>query len=169
LKHALVEPKHILKAVPWDMAPASDISEVCDIIARWRLTLDIVRTPQSARRARKQPRSVPVPITPQPVFTPHPAAQPNLPTPRSSGNRGRGNSRGRGGTPRANVPSRQMASTAATPLPALNPIRNPFPTPTYDDFFSSLASSRTFTPTALRFPMAPSSSPARPPFSRTQP
>jgi hypothetical protein len=56
LNHAVVEPKHILKAVPWDMAPASDVAEVCNIIARWRLTLDITRTPQSARRARKQPR-----------------------------------------------------------------------------------------------------------------
>ncbi|KAJ7847906.1 hypothetical protein B0H14DRAFT_2583297 [Mycena olivaceomarginata] len=27
LKHAIVEPKHVLKAVPWDMAPASDVGE----------------------------------------------------------------------------------------------------------------------------------------------
>ncbi|KAF8184132.1 P-loop containing nucleoside triphosphate hydrolase protein [Mycena galopus ATCC 62051] len=99
LNHALVEPKHVLKAVPWDMAPASDVAEVCDIIACWRLTLDIPRTPQSACRARKQPPSQP-PVTPQPVFTPRPAALPNPATPRSSGNGRRGGSRGgRGGTP----------------------------------------------------------------------
>jgi hypothetical protein len=52
-----------------------------------------------------------------------------------------------------------LSSTATTALP-LNPVRNAFPTPTYDDFFSSLTSSRTYTPTALRFPMHSSSSPA---------
>ncbi|KAJ7819693.1 hypothetical protein B0H14DRAFT_3472864 [Mycena olivaceomarginata] len=99
LKHALVEPKHVLKAIPWDMAAASDVSDVCDIIARWRLTLDIVRTPQSERRTRKQPRSLPTtPLTPQQVFTPIPAAL-GPPTPGTSGRRPRGSSRGRGGTP----------------------------------------------------------------------
>ncbi|KAJ7323632.1 hypothetical protein DFH08DRAFT_1029232 [Mycena albidolilacea] len=112
------EPKHILKAVPWDMAPASNVVEVCDIIVRWRLTLDIMRTPQSACRVRKQLRPQPLPITPQPVFTPQPAALPNPATPRSFGNRRRGGSHGGlGGTLRENITSQQLSSTATTPHP----------------------------------------------------
>ncbi|KAF8139260.1 hypothetical protein K438DRAFT_1880331 [Mycena galopus ATCC 62051] len=147
LKHALVEPKHILKAVAWDMAAASDVSEVCDDIARWRLTLESVRTPQSARRARKQPRPFPVPPTPQPVFTPLPAPRLNPPTARTNGNRHRGR---RGAAP---VSSRQMASTPSTPLPARNPVHYSFPTPVYDHFFNSIPGTRTFIPTPLRVPL----------------
>ncbi|KAK6967026.1 hypothetical protein R3P38DRAFT_3244809 [Favolaschia claudopus] len=54
------------------MAPAADVSEVCDVISRWRLTLEITRTPPSARRARKQPRAQGPSPAPPPVF--------NLPT-----------------------------------------------------------------------------------------
>ncbi|KAK6988987.1 hypothetical protein R3P38DRAFT_2460809, partial [Favolaschia claudopus] len=37
LKHSLVEPHHIKKAVGWDMAADEDVAEVCDVIAGWRL------------------------------------------------------------------------------------------------------------------------------------
>ncbi|KAJ7037881.1 hypothetical protein C8F04DRAFT_1180008 [Mycena alexandri] len=89
LKHPLVEPKHIQKAVPWDMAPDADIAEVCDIISSWRLTLDIRRTPQSARRPHKRAQQAPVVPTPQPIFAPVPPASPR------SSPRGRGRGRGR--------------------------------------------------------------------------
>ncbi|KAJ7431902.1 hypothetical protein FB451DRAFT_1318337 [Mycena latifolia] len=156
LNRALVEPKHILKAVPWDMAPASDVAEVCDIISRWRLTLDIARTPQSARRPRKQTHRDPVPITPQPVFTPLPseAARPVQSSPRGSG-RWRGPSRGR---PAASSQSVQAIppppSSISTPMPALNFTPNQFPTPSYNDFFTSLSATRTFTPTPRCFPLS---------------
>ncbi|KAK6984171.1 hypothetical protein R3P38DRAFT_2576557 [Favolaschia claudopus] len=136
LSQALVEPKHILKVVQWDMAPADDVSQVCDVIMRWRLTLDIVRTPPSARRARKQPRSS-VPPPPLAPFT-LPLTQQNPSTPRSDAIRGRGGSiRGRRGTPRANI-SHQTA-LAQTPLAQVqhNFNQNSFATPTYDDFFST--------------------------------
>jgi hypothetical protein len=160
LKHALVEPKHVLKAIPWDMAAASDVSDVCDIIARWRLTLDIVRTPQSERRTRKQPRSLPTtPLTPQPVFTPIPAAL-GPPTPGTSGRHPRGSSRGRGGTPRVPAGSRQNAPPSMR-APILPAVQHPFPTPSYDDFWSTFSSrsTSTFTPTPLRTPLPLTSSP----------
>ncbi|KAJ7028827.1 hypothetical protein C8F04DRAFT_1289473, partial [Mycena alexandri] len=59
LAHARVEPKHIQKAAPWDMCADSDVVEVCDIISRWRLTLEIRRTPQSARRPQKRTQQTP--------------------------------------------------------------------------------------------------------------
>ncbi|KAJ7707105.1 hypothetical protein B0H14DRAFT_721550, partial [Mycena olivaceomarginata] len=137
LKHPLVEPKHIQKAVPWDMAPDSDVAEVCDVISRWHLTLDIRRTPQSARRPRKRTQQTPVASTPQPIFTA---------SPRGSA-RGRG--RGRGArTVSAHYPTPPQFATPASTS------QSQFATPgsRYDDFFSSISTSRTFIATPLRFP-----------------
>jgi hypothetical protein len=87
LNHALVEAKHVKKAAAWELASATDISEVCQVISSWRLTLEISRTPQSARRQRKQPRTTPaIPLTLQTVFTPMPPrwTRPSLATPAPS-------------------------------------------------------------------------------------
>ena len=45
LKHPLVEPKHIQKAVPWDMAPDSDVAEVCGLLHRGRVRDAAARYP----------------------------------------------------------------------------------------------------------------------------
>ncbi|KAJ7876875.1 hypothetical protein B0H14DRAFT_2713373 [Mycena olivaceomarginata] len=145
LKHSLVEAKHIKKAIAWELASATDIAEVCQVISGWRLTLEISRTPQSARRQRKQPRTTPaIPLTPQPIFTPMPprSARPPLAAPASSG------SRVQPGLPRTTstrqTPSNRQNSPPSFPIysPAAT---NAFPhtpqTPTYDDFFASLHSS----------------------------
>ncbi|KAJ7748596.1 hypothetical protein B0H16DRAFT_1552613 [Mycena metata] len=144
LKHPLVEPKHVQKAVPWDMAPDSDVAEVCDVIARWRLTLDIRRTPQSARRPRKRTQQAPTAPTPQPVFTQVPPTAPR------SSPRGRGRGRGRAAPVRSSLsahptpPSSTPVSSSQTPVSSTPSMR-------YDDFFSAIPASRTFTPRPLHF------------------
>ncbi|KAJ7448109.1 hypothetical protein FB451DRAFT_1289255 [Mycena latifolia] len=147
LNHARVEAKHIQKAVAWDMASATDVAEVCAVISGWRLTLEISRTPQSAQRQRKQPRTLPVPLTPQPIFTPMPprSARPPLPTPAASGS-AHGRVLPRGTSRR--TPSNRQNLPPATPFSAFSsPSINPFPstpqTPSYDDFFASFTSRRT--------------------------
>ncbi|KAJ7791457.1 hypothetical protein B0H14DRAFT_2935254 [Mycena olivaceomarginata] len=157
LKHSLVEAKHIKKAIAWELASATDIAEVCQVISGWRLTLEISRTPQSARRQRKQPRITPaIPLTPQPIFTPMPprSARPPLAAPASSSG-----SRVQPVYPRT-TSTRQTPSNRQNPPPSF-PIYSPaatnaFPhtpqTPTvqfrsnrqgvtYDDFFASIHSS----------------------------
>lgn len=141
LNHTLVQPKHIQKVVAWEMAPASDVSEVCDVIASWRITLEIPRTPQSRRRPRKRGRQTPVPPTPQPVFTPVPSSSQPLPSPRTSGAARQGTFRARGTPTQPSVSNRTRPATYPTPLSTPQAA-----TPSYDDFFSSLTSSRTFTP-----------------------
>jgi hypothetical protein len=135
LKLPLIEPKHIQKAVPWDMAPDSDVAEVCNIISRWRLTLDIRRTPQSARRPHKRTQQTPIVSTPQPIFTSSP----------------RGSARGRGRGGRA-VPARPSFSVNPTPPVSMSQSQFETPGSRYDDFFSSLSASRTFTAAPLHFP-----------------
>jgi hypothetical protein len=164
LTHTLVEPKHIQKAVTWDMAPDSAIAEVCDIISRWRLTLDIRRTPQSARRPKKRTQHNAVAVIPQPVFTPPPFATPQF----NRSPRGRGRGRARGATPHSALSMRPL-SALATSSPVPVPTQTPFQTPTsrYDDFFSSISASRTFNPTPLRFP-PPSHLAAGPSTPQTQ-
>ncbi|KAJ7901006.1 hypothetical protein B0H14DRAFT_2670424 [Mycena olivaceomarginata] len=146
LKHSLLEAKHVKKAIAWELASATDIAEVCQVISGWRLTLEISRTPQSARRQRKQPRTTPaVPLTPQPIFTPMPprSTRPPLAAPAASG------SRAHPGLRRA-TSTQQTASTRQNLPPPAFPLYSPaatsaFPrtpqTPTYDDFFASLHSS----------------------------
>ncbi|KAJ7795465.1 hypothetical protein B0H14DRAFT_2919235 [Mycena olivaceomarginata] len=136
LKHSLVEAKHIKKAIAWELASATDIAEVCQVISGWRLTLEISRTPQSARRQRKQPRITPaIPLTPQPIFTPMPprSARPPLAAPASPPDLGCNPTPSNRQNP---PPSFPIYSPAAT---------NAFPhtpqTPTYDDFFASIHSS----------------------------
>jgi hypothetical protein len=149
LTHTSVEPKHIRKAVAWDLAVDSDISEVCDIIARWRLTLEIRRTPQSARRPHKRTQQDAVSVFPQPVFTPLPPVVPQSnPSPRGRGRRGRARA-----TVTHSAVSTRPLSALATPFPTP---QNSFQTPgsSYDDFFSSVSTSRTFTPTPLRLPLS---------------
>ncbi|KAK6995636.1 hypothetical protein R3P38DRAFT_2567174 [Favolaschia claudopus] len=137
LGKSIVEPRHVLKVVPWDMAPAADVSEVCDVISRWRLTLDIVRTPPSARRARKQARAHGPPPAPPPIFSLLTPAHSSPSTPRGRG----GSLRGARGTSRRTNSIRPPTFLTQTPLPSAQHTSNPFPTPTYDDFFSGIASS----------------------------
>ncbi|KAJ7017114.1 hypothetical protein C8F04DRAFT_1157447 [Mycena alexandri] len=165
LTRPLVEPKHIQKAVPWDMAPDSDVAEVCDIISRWRLTLDIRRTPQSARRPRKRTQQAAVAPTPQPVFTHAPPAA--APSPRPSP-RGRGRGRGRAAPVRSGLsahptpPSSTLVSSSQysfqTPVSSTQSMR-------YDDFFSAIPASRTFTPRPLPFTPVNSNTPQPPQFT----
>ncbi|KAK7035040.1 hypothetical protein R3P38DRAFT_3184557 [Favolaschia claudopus] len=151
LKHSLVESHHIRKAVDWDMAAETDVNEVCDVISRWRLTLDIRRTPQSARRPRKRPQTGASPSITQPVFTVAPnTASPSRnsrESPRGTGRGyGRGRARGRGATP-----SSRPAAPPGTPIPTHLPSFE-MPPSRYDDFFSTVASTRTFTPIPFRQP-----------------
>ncbi|KAJ6529063.1 hypothetical protein DFH09DRAFT_1371115 [Mycena vulgaris] len=83
------------------------------------------------------------------------------PSPSRSGNRRRGAPRG--STPRPAASNRPIPPPFATPLPPLNSTRPPFQTPSYDTFFINLTSTRTFTPTPLRFPPSSNTSTPAPP------
>ncbi|KAJ7722836.1 hypothetical protein B0H16DRAFT_1599805 [Mycena metata] len=137
LKHALVEPKHVRKAVTWELAAETDITQVCGVISGWRLTLNISRTPPSERRQGKQPRTFMAPIA-QPVFSPmppRPSRQP-LATPGPST---RGRRPAHGLSPNRTASTRQNIPPLSAPTSLYSPADNPFSrTPTaYDGFFST--------------------------------
>jgi hypothetical protein len=80
--------KEVLKVAKLDLASDEDFDDISCIISEWREGLNIVRTPQSQRRARKKARpeaDVRIPVA-QPNFGSDAGPSSLTPMPRRSGN-----------------------------------------------------------------------------------